>query len=122
MASVLSEVRPVKPCRKPLLPVSVVGEWSEAPDFPTDEDLIMGAAVLCIDGWGYWCQANTDKGNVVGWVLRKFGGGEVYNLPRDLSGCDCGDGTFRPERPGGCRHASALRQALAARNPVSTPE
>jgi hypothetical protein len=28
--------------------------------------------------------------------------------------CDCPDATFHPERPGGCKHVSALRAALAA--------
>jgi hypothetical protein len=118
MSSLRTPSVPVKPCRKPLLAVQVVGEWGEAPGFPTDEDLLMGAAVLCIDGWAYWCQANTDRGNVVGWVLRKFGSGEVYNLPRDLSSCECGDHLWRGNRPGGCKHMVALRMALAARNPV----
>jgi hypothetical protein len=26
--------------------------------------------------------------------------------------CDCPDATFRPDRPGGCKHAVALRAAL----------
>jgi hypothetical protein len=27
--------------------------------------------------------------------------------------CDCPDATFRPERPGGCKHVRALREAIA---------
>jgi hypothetical protein len=38
----------------------------------------------------------------------------MYDLPRELSGCDCPGHTFHPERPGGCKHRSALRAALAA--------
>ena len=26
--------------------------------------------------------------------------------------CDCPDATFRPDRPGGCKHVNALRSAL----------
>jgi hypothetical protein len=41
--------------------------------------------------------------------------GEVYDLdpsrPWGLQ-CDCPDATYRPNRPGGCKHAVALRQAL----------
>jgi hypothetical protein len=36
----------------------------------------------------------------------------VYDLPPDLSGCDCPDRTHKPERPGGCKHMVALRLAL----------
>jgi hypothetical protein len=105
--------------------VSVVGRFVGGAD---DEDLYRGAAVLEIEDGreltSYWLTANTDRGNVIGYTLRKFvgAGGEVYDLPADLSGCDCPDGTFKSERPGGCRHRQALRQALASRNPVATPE
>jgi uncharacterized Zn finger protein len=37
----------------------------------------------------------------------------MYDLPADLSGCDCPDATYHPERPGGCKHGAALRAALA---------
>ena len=47
-----------------------------------------------------------------GYRLRKFGSGKQHDLPADLSACSCGDRTHRPERPGGCRHMAALRQAL----------
>ena len=105
----------VKPS-KPLLPVSVVAHFVAE---PTDEDLLIGAAVLEIvddrEMSSYWLQANTERGNIVGWSLRKFGSGEVYHLPRDLSSCECGDAVYRSERPGGCRHQQAIRQALTAR-------
>jgi hypothetical protein len=115
---------PVKPNpkpRKPLEPVSVVGRFIGGAD---DEDLYRGSAVLEIEDGreltSYWCRANTDRGNVIGYTLRKFAsaGGDVYDLPADLSSCDCPDGTYRGERTGGCRHQQALRQALAARQPV----
>ncbi len=40
--------------------------------------------------------------------------GTAYDLPADLSSCDCPDATYHPERPGGCRHQKAMRAALAA--------
>lgn len=39
----------------------------------------------------------------------------VYDLPKDLSSCDCADATFRSERPGGCKHRRALAALKAAR-------
>ena len=41
----------------------------------------------------------------------------VYDLPLDLSSCDCPDATYRSERPGGCKHRKAL-QALKARGKI----
>jgi hypothetical protein len=60
----------------------------------------------------YWCEAISDGEKVVGFRLRKFGGEETHDISRDLLTCNCGDATFRPERPGGCRHQQAPRQAL----------
>jgi hypothetical protein len=40
--------------------------------------------------------------------------GTAYDLPADLSGCDCPDATYHPERPGGCRHQRALAAGLKA--------
>jgi hypothetical protein len=105
--------------------MSVVGRFIGGAD---DEDLYRGSAVLEIEDGreltSYWLTANADRGNVIGYTLQKFAsaGGDVYDLPADLSGCDCPDGTYRGERPGGCRHREGLRQALAARNPAVTPE
>jgi hypothetical protein len=77
-------------------------------------NLADGTAVLSIRDGGreasYWCEALPTGG----YRLQKFGAGRRYDLPADLSGCTCGDRTHRPERPGGCRHMAALRQALPA--------
>ncbi|MCI0463760.1 MAG: hypothetical protein L0Z62_43040 [Gemmataceae bacterium] len=43
-----------------------------------------------------------------------------YDLPADLTDCTCPDQTFRPERPGGCRHLAALR-ALRSRGRLPDP-
>ncbi len=48
-----------------------------------------------------------------GWDGRK-GEPTVYDLPADLSSCDCPDHTYRGERPGGCRHMRALAALKAA--------
>jgi hypothetical protein len=53
-----------------------------------------------------------DGERCVAFRLVKFGTGEQYDIPRDLSSCDCPDRVYRPDRPGGCRHMQALRQAL----------
>jgi hypothetical protein len=103
------------PQRKPLLPVQVRAYFVGG---ATRQDVIDGAAVLSITDLDrqeeapYWLEALYQGDSCTGFRLRKFGGEEVYDLPRDLSGCDCADRTYRPERPDGCRHMAALRQAL----------
>jgi hypothetical protein len=119
MPSVSSPARGRKAERKPLLPVNVTARFVGG---ATQQEVIDGSAVLSIvsgddtdrDEQPYWCLALFERNVCVGFRLTKFGTGEVYDLPRDLSSCDCPDGTYRPERPGGCKHAVALRQALPA--------
>ena len=60
----------------------------------------------------YWCGARAEHGVITSLYLQKFGTGEKYDLPATLDSCDCADATYRPERPDGCRHQVALRQAL----------
>jgi hypothetical protein len=84
------------------------------------QEVIDGSAVLSIvsgdetdpDETAYWVQALYDGDRCTGFRLTKFGGEEVYDLPRDLSSCDCPDRTYKPERPGGCKYMQALKQAL----------
>lgn len=107
----------VKPNRKPLLPVSVSARFVGG---ARRADVLDGSAVLSIvagdatdrDESAYWCLAVFQGERCTGFQLTKFGSGEVYDLPRDLSSCDCPDHTYRGERPGGCKHMAALRQAL----------
>ena len=111
-------VNPIRP-RKPLQPVSVRAQFVGG---ATRQDILDGSAVLSIvsgdptdsDESAYWCLALYDGGRCAGFRLTKFGTGEVYDVPRSLDACTCGDGTYRPERPGGCKHQQALRQALPA--------
>lgn len=101
--------------RKPLSPVNVRARFVGG---ATRQDVLDGAAVLSItdlttrEEAAYWLEAVYDGERCVAFRLRKFGGEEQYDLPRDLSSCDCPDGIYRAERPGGCRHMAALRQAL----------
>ncbi len=101
--------------REPLRPVTVRARFG---DGTTAEDLAAGRAILVVrDGDGessYWCEAHFAGEKCVGYRLRKFGSGRQYDLPADLSACSCGDRTHRPDRPGGCKHMAALRQALPA--------
>jgi hypothetical protein len=80
--------------------------------------VIDGSAVLAVTDTDtgeekpYWLKALYDNGQCVGFSLREFGSGEAHVLPRELTSCTCGDATYRPGRPGGCRHRAALRLAL----------
>jgi hypothetical protein len=99
--------------RKPLEPVRVRARFARG---TTPRDLADGVAVLSVTEvvtravTDYWCEPLPGGG----YRLRKFARGERYDLPADLSACSCGDRTHRPERPGGCKHMAALRQALPA--------
>jgi hypothetical protein len=103
--------------RKPLQPVNVTARFVGG---ATRQDVLDGSAVLSIatgddtdrDESAYWTSAVYDGDRCVAFRLVKFGTGEQYDLPRDLSACDCPDHTYRSERPGGCKHMAALRQAL----------
>jgi hypothetical protein len=64
------------------------------------------------DETAYWTMAIYVGERCTGFRLTKYGTGEVYDLPRDLSTWDCPDYTYRPNRPGGFKHMEALRQAL----------
>jgi hypothetical protein len=103
--------------RKPLYPVDVDAAFVGG---ATRRDLLDGAAVLEIatgdatdrDVTPYWTLAVYDGERLAGFALVKFVTGERYDLPLDLSTCDCPDHVYRPRRPGGCKHMAALRQAL----------
>jgi hypothetical protein len=109
----------VKPTRQrnPLQPVQVTARFVGG---ATRQDVLDGAAVLSIvsgdatdiDETAYWCKAVYDGERCVAFRLIKFGDGEQYDLPRDLSSCDCPDRIYKSERPGGCKHMVALKQAL----------
>jgi hypothetical protein len=103
--------------RQPLKPVHVSGRFVGGAN---RQDVIDGSAVLAVTDMDtgeekpYWLQALYAEGRCVGFSLREFGSEEEHVLPRELTSCSCGDATYRPGRPGGCRHRAALRQALPA--------
>lgn len=113
---------------KPLEPVQITARFVGG---ATRRDVLAGAAVLEIESGDatdrdvqpYWVRARYDGEVCLGFELRKFGTGEVYDVPRSLDRCTCPDATYRPQRPGGCRHQAALRQALpTVARPARVPE
>jgi hypothetical protein len=101
--------------------VPVTGRFLEG---TTVDDLFQGCAILGIADRGtgaeafYWAEAVTSGGRLVGVRLAKWG--SVWaDRPRHyvhldgVPSCDCQDATYRPGRPGGCRHVRALADALA---------
>src|SRR3712207_694079 len=67
------------------------------------------AGVLLINDACYIVQVLAD-----GYRLTKHGADTPYDLPADLSSCDCPDATYPSDRPGGCEHRKGLAAALAA--------
>jgi hypothetical protein len=65
------------------------------------------AGEILINGKPYYFTRHATGYRLTGYDDRK---GEVttYDLPLDLSSCDCPDGTYRGERPGGCKHRRAI--------------
>jgi hypothetical protein len=116
LAAQSPHVKTARP-RNPLQPVRVTASFVGG---ATRDDVIHGQAVLSIvsgdatdsDESAYWLKAVYDGERCVSFRLIKFGTGDQYDLPRDLSTCDCPDRVYRGERPGGCRHMVALQQAL----------
>src|SRR5262245_51314978 len=106
--------------RKPLQPVHVCGQFLQRPIPPCE---IVGPAgkpgVLSIDGTPYLCSYVGELPPEGEPVVRGYrvvkADGAVYDIdttaPHGWT-CDCPDATYRSERPGGCRHVQALRQAL----------
>lgn len=80
-------------------------------------DEVNGNRRLAINGTAYELEDLDGRG----WRLYRFlpdGTPTAYDI--DIHApygwqCDCPDGTFRPNRPGGCKHVQALKAALARR-------
>src|SRR5690349_14876320 len=66
--------------------------------------------ILAINGTAYEVLPLYDGTALVGYRLLKADG-RMYDLPADLSRCDCPDATYRERE---CKHVKALRAALAA--------
>lgn len=107
--------------RKPLQPVRVTGQLYTGLGMRLAE-LLQGSAILTItdadgDALLYWSKALTSGGRIVGVELTKFATAEtrhVHLAPDGAAVCDCEDATYRPDRPGGCKHVVALTMALTA--------
>jgi len=66
------------------------------------------------DEWtAYLLEPRLAPAGLAGWRLVRYdeGGYAAYDLPADLSGCDCPDARHRA-RQGGCKHRRACRAAL----------
>jgi hypothetical protein len=100
---------------QPLKPVNVRAYFVGG---ATRQDVVEGEAVPSItdldhdEEAAYWPEVLFDGERCVGFRVRKFGGEETPDVSRDLLSCMCGAATSRSQRPGGCRHQKALREAL----------
>ncbi len=106
MATVTDPRNPIK-TRPATRPATGMCRWLVKPNAYYE------GGVLTINGTGYELLPLYDGDALVGHRLLKADGA-MYDLPADLSGCDCPDHCHHPERPGGCKHMAALRAALAA--------
>jgi hypothetical protein len=110
--------------RKPLLPVNIQARLTgsaNAADLPNE--LAVGVAMLTIvsgdetdrDVRSYWIRFLFDRNRQPYAVeLVRFGDHENYQITLADERCSCPDATYRPDRPGGCKHVNALRQTLPA--------
>jgi hypothetical protein len=72
----------------------------------------LGTGVLAINGTPYTVLRLSSG---VGYRLEKDDRTSYdVNTEGEVWTCDCPDATFHPERPGGCKHAAALRAAMKA--------
>ena len=106
MATLTDPRNPIK-TRKATRPARGMCRWIARPNAHHE------GGVLAINGTAYEVLPVYDGAALAGYRLLKADGA-MYDLPADLSGCDCPDHTFHPERPGGCKHMGAMRAALAA--------
>src|SRR5690349_11118793 len=100
MATVLDPRNPIK-TRKATRPAAGLCRWLTRPNARHE------GGMLEINGTPDEVLPLYDGEQRVGHRLLKEDG-SMYDLPADLSGCDCPDATFHPERPGGCKHRGAL--------------
>jgi hypothetical protein len=117
--------------RRPLAPVRVDAAFTRLTDALR---LARGTGALVVTDLDtgkaeyYWTRATLDAGRLVGLVVTKMatdlGQYEPYHVALvPEPSCTCADATYRPERPGGCRHVAAARLALArmAERPEAEP-
>jgi hypothetical protein len=109
MATVTDPRNPIK-TRKATRPVSGTCRWLTRPNANHE------GGVLEINGTAYEILPLYDDDVRVGYRFLKADGTmyDVGSAEAHGWSCDCPDATYHPERPGGCKHTSALRAALAA--------
>ncbi|MCI0462121.1 MAG: hypothetical protein L0Z62_34650 [Gemmataceae bacterium] len=115
------ESPPVKPSRarapRPLAPAS--GTVRLLRPVGTVNDT---TGEIRIDAKDYYLQVEEASYRLVGYD-QQHQAPTAYDLPLDLSTCDCADATYRSERPGGCKHRRALEALRAAgKLPLPVPE
>jgi hypothetical protein len=75
--------------------------------------------ILSINGKTYLFEVLRHSDQPYGFRLSREGDGQAeYQLPTDLSACDCYDALHKA-RPGGCKHRRALAAALKVFGTVS---
>jgi hypothetical protein len=100
-----------------LEPVSGKCRWVGG--VPSLAALDAGNAMLLITPEGkepapYHVQRLLDGERVAGFRLTKAGIEEaVYDVDGETGECSCPDATYNDARPGGCKHAKAVRAAVA---------
>ena len=95
------QVKPLAPASGTVKVLRPVGEVNDR------------AAEVAIDGKAYYLTRHNTGFTLTTWDDRDAAV-VTYDLPLDLSSCDCPDATYRGERPGGYKHRrglQALRQA-----------
>ena len=73
----------------------------------------VGTGVLAINGANYTLTVLRGPNGIDGYRMVKADG-TAYDIgtSEERWTCDCPDATFKPDRPGGCKHIAALRVAL----------
>src|SRR5262245_60234048 len=109
MTSVRNPLSRVKPrSRKPLSPVTGAVRVLRPVGQVNDH-----AGEILLNGRPYYLALRGSCYTLTGFCARR--GVTSYDLPADLSSCDCPDGEFREERPGGgCKHRKALNALRGA--------
>jgi hypothetical protein len=97
--------------RKPLEAVHGVCNWILQPAGRRP-------GILSINDIAYLVEVLRHEGQPYGFRLSRQdarkGAEHEYQLPVDLTDCDCPDAVYNAERPGGCKHRQALAVAIAA--------
>jgi hypothetical protein len=101
--------------RKPLNPIHGIARWIHPPILPCEATLAGLPGLLHVEtarvGTVYMVTVHVAAGAVTGYRLTKPDGTK-YDIDALRFTCDCPDATFNANRPGGCKHARALRAAL----------